>query len=174
MPLREQFQHLVDTHYDSLWSYAHFLTRGAIDSEDLMHQTFLAAHQHLLAGKTFRVDAAKWLRGTLRNLARMWWRERRKVPHQLADHAIALPHKPGHATVASRSEEMRSALDHCLEKLPPADRQLLVHRYDRRTPVATLAEGMSCNVATLRWRLFRIRQALKTCVETVVSRGGAV
>ena len=27
--LRERFQHLVDTHYDSLWCYAHFLTGGA-------------------------------------------------------------------------------------------------------------------------------------------------
>jgi DNA-directed RNA polymerase specialized sigma24 family protein len=58
--------------------------------------------------------------------------------------------------------------------LPPADRDLISKRYDRRMSVVTLAEDMQCNVATLRVRLFRIRQGLKACVEAVVSRGGAI
>lgn len=172
MRLREQFQHLVDTHYDPLWSYAHFLTGGAAEGEDLLHQAFLLSHDHMLSGRTFQVDAGKWLRGTLRNLARSWWRDRRRLPKQLVDHVVALPDNSDDATISSRLAGMKAALEHCLVELPPADQELISKRYEQHTTVVVLAEGLQCNVATLRVRLFRIRQGLKACVEDVILRGG--
>ena len=170
--MRDRFQHLVDAHYDSLWSYAHFLTGGATESEDLLHQAFLVAHEHIVSGNTFKVDAGKWMRGVLRNLVGTWWRQKRKVPRQLAEQLVALPQSDS-AEVAARRDRMKSALDDCLTKLPSSDRKLVSKHYRQRLPIVALAKALACNVATLRVRLFRIRQALKACVEAVVSLGGS-
>ena len=125
------------------------------------------AHGHLASGGNFHGDAGKWLRGTARNRVRAWWREKRKLPLDLADR-LAFLAEPDDA----RSQEMAAALAHCLGKLESDDRQVISKRYELGLAVGAIAEQMQCNVATLRVRLFRIRRGLKACVETQLSRGG--
>ena len=68
---------------------------------------------------------------------------------------------------------LNDALAHCLEKLNSEDRQLLSKRYEDAHPITAIAQQMKRNAATVRVRLYRIRQGLKRCMESILSQGGA-
>jgi len=163
----------VDAHYAALWPYARFLTRGSAEAEDLLHQAFLLAFDRLAAGEVFRGDVGKWLRGTLRNLVRAWWRQRRKLPQDVADRLATLAQEADDAPAAASKRELRAALEHCLGKLVPDDRHLVAKRYEEGLRITQIAEQLRKNTATVRVRLFRIRQALKDCVEAQLAGGMA-
>lgn len=162
----------MDRHYEGVWSYARFLTRGAAEAEDLVHEAFLLAFDRLAAGEEFAGDAGAWLRGTLRNLVKAWWRERRKLPQDVADR-LSLLAEEADAAATAESHELQAALDHCLGLLAPEDRDLVARRYERGMRVTQIAKDLRRNAATVRVQLFRIRQALKNCVERQLARGTA-
>ncbi len=80
MDIRERFHDLVERYYDGACSYCAWLTGGAPEAEDLVHEAFLAAFDRLAEKGGFEGDPARWLRGTLRKLAHAWWRRRRRMP----------------------------------------------------------------------------------------------
>ena len=171
--LRQRFQDLVDEHYDALWGYVGYLTGGSRDREDLLHEAFLLAFDRLAAGIEFQGDPGRWLRGVLRNLARAWWRQKRKVPDDLADHLKRLADRADDVPSLAASRELNAALNHCLGTLAPAERRLVAERYEQGLRVTAIAKQLRRNVATVRVQLYRIRQSLKLCVETQLARGGA-
>jgi RNA polymerase sigma-70 factor (ECF subfamily) len=163
--LRTQFQQLVDRHYDDLWRYVRRLTGGSGDSEDLLHEAFLLAFDRLASGPGFTGDPGDWLRATLRHLVCAWWREKRKLPQDVADRLKLLADEAEHAVSRVSRLETEAALAHCLAKLEPEDRALIAQRYENGLRVTQIAEQMKVNVATLRVRLFRARHSLKSCIE---------
>lgn len=171
--LRRRFEEIVDRYYEGLWSYASFLTRGAAQGEDIVHEAFLLAFDKLAAGEEFTGDVGLWLRGTVRNLVRVWWRQKRKLPQDITDRLGALADEADDALTAVAGAELRAALDHCLGLLPPEDRQLVAKRYEEGLRITQIAESLRRNAATVRVQLFRVRQALKACVEGQLSRGMA-
>ena len=174
MELHERFQALVDQHYGALWSYVSFLTGGATDAEDIVHQAFLLAFDHLAADETSIRDPGPWLRGTARNLVRAWWRQRRKAPQHVTDQLLLLADESDDALTTVTQAETRAALRNCLDKLRPEDRILLAKRYEDGFRVTSIARELRLNVATLRVRLFRIRRALKLCLEGQLSGRSAL
>jgi RNA polymerase sigma-70 factor (ECF subfamily) len=171
--LRERFTEIVDLHYKDLWSYVSFLTGGPDGCEDIVHQAFLLAFDRLAEGTEFTGDPGKWLRGTARNLVYTWWRERRKLPQDLAERLKTVIDESESVFESVANAETASALEHCLEKLSPEDRAMIRERYEKGVRITEIAEQTKANVTSLRVRLFRIRQALKLCVETQLS-GGAM
>jgi len=163
----------VEAHYEPLWSYVRFLTGGATDAEDILHQAFLVGHARLARGEAFRGDPGRWLRGVVRNLVHAWWRERRRLPTGLADGLKRLAEQADDAPADAARAELKRALKRCLRKLPDDDRALVSRRYTEGLSVADIAETSARSAVTLRVRLHRIRLALKRCVEAVLSRGGA-
>ena len=161
----------MDRHYEGVWRYARFLTRGAAEAEDLVHEAFLIAFDRLMEGQEFTGDAGAWLRGTLRNLVKSWWRERQKLPQDVADRLGLLADETEEAWASLAGEELRAALDHCLGLLGPEDRDLVARRYEQGTRINRIAEELRRNAATVRVQLFRIRQALKECVEGQLAKG---
>jgi len=61
-------------------------------------------------------------------------------------------------------EADHAALQICLSKLRPQDRELIHHRYQQRTPLKDYAAQVQRSVAGLRVTLYRIRTALAKCV----------
>lgn len=57
------------------------------------------------------------------------------------------------------------ALRSCLEKIPNAERKLLLSRYAERGAVEKAAETSDKSASALRGTLFRLRTALRRCVE---------
>ena len=163
----------MDRHYDGVWAYVSALTGGAAEAEDIVHQAFLAAFDRLAGGGGFTGDPGAWLRATARNMVYAWWRQQRRMPQDVADRLRQVADEADDALTRAARAEVRAALDHCLGTLPDADRQLVADRYERGLRVTQMAEQLREKAATVRVRLFRIRQALRRCVEAVLSKGGA-
>ena len=143
-----------------------FLTFGSTDSEDILHEAFLAAFDRLARGQEFEGEPGLWLRGTIRNLVRVWWREKRKAPQALADRLVLLAGEADDPHAKMSRDEIKAALEHCLARLAEADRQLVEKRYGQGLRITKMAEELGRNVATVRVQLFRIRQTLMLCVQS--------
>lgn len=57
------------------------------------------------------------------------------------------------------------ALQECLQKLKPADRDLIYHRYFKKTPLSEYGEKIGRSVGGLKVTLHRVRNRLQTCIE---------
>ena len=75
--------------------------------------------------------------------------------------------------LANRSSGQLEALERCLQKLAPRERNLLEERYAEGGSVKTLAERERTTVNTISRRLFRLRRILMKCVEQSLALGGA-
>ena len=62
-------------------------------------------------------------------------------------------------------DEMMRALECCLEKLRPHDRELVQMRYASDQGLDAYARTLKRSSGTLKTRLFRIRAALRRCIE---------
>jgi RNA polymerase sigma-70 factor (ECF subfamily) len=81
--------------------------------------------------------------------------------NQLADDAVALvPVHDGH----------REALERCLDKLPAAQRELVLTAYTKGTRMDELATRRGQTPMALYKLLHRIRQALLECVERTLAK----
>jgi len=169
--LQQEFQRVVDEHYAALWSYVGMLTGGSPDGEDILHQAFLLAFDRLADGDRSIEHMGKWLRGVVRNLVRAWWREKRKLPENLADRLHDLAEEADSASNVLANAELIRALEHCLGQLAPAARRFVAARYEKGPPIHEIAEQEDLNDATARVRLFRIRQTLKSCLEAALAEG---
>ncbi len=159
------FQRMVDDCYEPLLSYAHFLLGHREQVEDVVHQAFLLAFDRLVDGQMFQGDPGKWLRGTVRNLVHNVWRQRRKLPQDVADLLQQVVLQADDAGDAMDRSTVGEALRRCLDRLEEDDRQLLDQRYETGRRITEIAQRIKLNVATLRVRLFRVRQGLQSCIE---------
>jgi len=77
-------------------------------------------------------------------------------------------------TRAGLIEDRRTALNHCLEKLPAPQRQLLDRRYGMQESIDAIASALSRPAGSLRQTLYRIREALQRCIENQLKREESV
>jgi RNA polymerase sigma-70 factor (ECF subfamily) len=164
--LHDAFRKLVDSQYEALWSYARFLVGSEDQVEDLVHEAFLLAFDRLAESKPFTGDPGKWLRGALRNLLKAWWRKRARLPQDVANQLAHIAQAADDLGEQLDRQSTATALQRCLEKLSADDRDLIALRYEHNHPIVRISERLQINESTARVRLFRVRQALKECVES--------
>ena len=68
-------------------------------------------------------------------------------------------------------DERRAALDHCLQKLPPPQRQLIDLRDAAGQTTELIAESIGRPAASVRQALYRIRAALHACIDRQLTTG---
>ena len=73
---------------------------------------------------------------------------------------------------SARLADLQELLDQCMDKLPPADRELLDLRYRSDLPVKALAAQLGRPLSTTYEALNRIRRNLVECVQRALSRAG--
>lgn len=114
-------------------------------------------------------DFQGWAFGVAKNVAMRHLRRQSRDRHvfddelvnQLADDAVALvPVHDGH----------REALERCLDKLPAAQRELVLTAYTKGTRMDELATRRGQTPMALYKLLHRIRQALLECVERTLAK----
>lgn len=69
-------------------------------------------------------------------------------------------------------EAAHSALERCLSKLRPQDRELIHHRYQQRPPLKDYATQVKRSASGLRVTLYRIRNALAKCIANELAKEG--
>ena len=65
----------------------------------------------------------------------------------------------------------QEALTVCLQKLKPAERELIHHRYFENAPLAEYSSQINRSVGSLKVTLHRIRNRLLKCVESKLAKG---
>jgi RNA polymerase sigma-70 factor, ECF subfamily len=65
-------------------------------------------------------------------------------------------------------DRRRDALDHCLQQLPPAQRQLIDLRYSGGHAMEVISEMIGRPEGSIRQTLYRIRAALLACIESKI------
>ncbi|MFD2257426.1 sigma-70 family RNA polymerase sigma factor [Luteolibacter algae] len=70
-------------------------------------------------------------------------------------------------------EQRHEALKHCLEKLRPTHRELLLHRYSSDGTLKDFSEKTGNSIGGLKVTLHRLRNALQGCIEKQLNLGEA-
>lgn len=68
-------------------------------------------------------------------------------------------------------ELRHGALRLCVQKLPEKDREIVCAHYESELPLATVSDQVGRSVGALKQVLFRVRQALKVCIERQLAKG---
>lgn len=74
--------------------------------------------------------------------------------------------------LSDSSDEMRSALDQCVDLLPERSRRIIELRYKQNKRVDGIATLLGSTANAVSGVLFRVRQSLKDCIEKRMAEGG--
>lgn len=144
---------LVEQHYALLYHFAYRLSGSGADAEDLVQQTFLAAHENLSQLRSVQ-SARGWLCTILRNLHRKKWRSE-PPPMSSIDCLPAPVIEP--KVVEVTSEELQKGL----QELPDEYREILVLYYFGEYSYKQLSEELNIPLGTVMSRLARGKKHLR-------------
>ena len=166
------FVELFVRHQREMLGYVLPIVGSLSDAQDVLQEGAMEIWRcwhHFDAARPF----LPWAKGVLRNKALMFLRSRRRLvflSEELAESlCVELDQR------AAERERRVHALDHCLERLSPQDRQLLQHRYDDQgRSLQSLAEEQGRSANSLYKSLGRIRRQLLSCIEGRLATGESV
>ncbi|MGC4017411.1 MAG: sigma-70 family RNA polymerase sigma factor [Luteolibacter sp.] len=167
----EEFVSQLTNSQAELWTFLLALMPGHPDVADVLQKTNVvlwAKRETFQPGTNFRAWAftvARFeVKAHLRSISRRpLFIFDEDVLERLAEDASA-----GIAPSFSRLE----ALEHCLSKVRPEDRQLLDHRYQNGKSLQEYAAAHKRSVSGLSVTLFRLRALLRRCIEEVLLEKG--
>jgi RNA polymerase sigma-70 factor (ECF subfamily) len=150
------------------------LLRDAHAAEDVIQEVWLRLAAEIGKGTVIENQPA-WCRGVAKNLILKHWRTQRNAK-VLADSEVlevflarvdeAFAESDDSADLWQRRQQ---ALDECVASLPEKSRRLLSLRYEGRVPVEEVARRVGQSFDAVTKSLYRLRQALSTCVERKLS-----
>lgn len=152
-----------------LYGYIHSLIPDIHDADDLYQQTALVLWHKFGSfdrGRDFFAWACGVARGEVANFARRRVRQRLYLS---ADTNLLLVEAHAEMTDAEQ-DDRRAALSGCVEKLPPADRELLTECYREEDGVHAAADRRHRSPHSVYNSLRRIRKALYDCVNRTLTR----
>jgi DNA-directed RNA polymerase specialized sigma24 family protein len=152
-----------------------FRYRGCHVPEELADKTIdRTAHAILKPDFQYQGDPIAFFRGVARNVYHEWLREERRLPTEpISEVKFELP-----APVASswNDDLLEACLERCLNALPTPKKMLLIRYYrsDKRAKIdgrQLLAEELGLALNALRIQVFRLRNAMRRCVEKCAAKG---
>ena len=166
----DQFLHLFIEHEEALRGFVRALVPTREDAREVMQEVAAVLWRKFEDLKSPQ-DFRRWAFGIARFEALASARDRARDRHvfndellmQLADEAVA-------SAVALDAE--REALDHCLHKLPEAQRSLVEAAYQGGVKIDELARRMGRSAMSIYKTLHRIRIALIDCTRRELAREG--
>jgi len=138
--------------------------------DDMAQETFLRAftNLHVFDG---RAPFLAWLAGIARNLALEHLRsESRRLARQNARLAEAMAswraqYSGSETATPEGHERYVRAIQGCMDRLPPKSADVITRHYFRGEAAASLSQRLKTSVNAVHQLLFRIRQALRHCIE---------
>lgn len=176
---RRAFDDLVRAHLPRVWRVVWKILRHREDTEDVVQEVFLAAHQAL---GDFRGDSrfSTWLHRIAVNQAlnhrslsgERFRREARSLDLLNGDGVLDSSSAHGQTGTGRGSTPMRDLemkelerrLAECLKKLPPDWRAVIALRLSESLSYEEIARTVGTALGTVRSRLARARLALRRCV----------
>lgn len=160
---RQEFLRLFTEHEPALRSFVGSLALPAADASDVLQQVSVVLWRKFGEFDPAR-DFRKWAFGVARYETLTFRRDRARDRHvfdpelvdRLADEAAA---------AAPRHDAQREALETCLQKLPEAQRALVLASYAPGVRIDELAARRGQTPMSLYKQLQRLRQTLLECMQ---------
>lgn len=159
----EQFVRLFSLHQRRIYAYILTLLPHRADAEDVLQESSAVIWRKFDQYEP-NTHFAAWACGIARLEALNFRRRHRGEPLQFDDAAVEVLAEE----VESRGEELEDryrALADCLERLSPADRDLVRRRYTEQASVPRVAEQVGRPLEGLYKAFARIRRALHECID---------
>jgi len=163
----QEYVQLMTQHQIALRTFIVSLLPGNANVSDVLQETNLVLWQKRNKFK----HGTKFLAWafTIARYEAMHERDRSKRDGRLifSDELVNALADPEHESEYNdeKNERHLTALEHCMTKLESDERELINHRYTQGKSLEKLAEDCGKSPGSLRVALFRIRAALKKCIE---------
>lgn len=151
-----------------------FRCRGSQTPEELADETIdRTARIVTRPDFQFSGDSMAYFRGVARNVFLESLRHQRRLILEPISEMNFEPPAPNNRE--EDKERMAAGLEHCLDELPEGKRSLLLRYYqsEKGTKIDNrhhLAEEQGIGLNALRIQIFRLRNAVRLCVETYLRR----
>lgn len=162
---------LLSRHQDALFRYIYALLPHEEDARDVLQETSVALYRKFAeydAGKPFLA----WAYG-FAYLEVLKQRERNHRATRLLKLDLVEQLARERESYEPVLQARLVALDHCLEKLAPADRELIQQRYQNKLRAEELVQRGQTSRRTLFRKLDRIRRLLHECINRQLAAAGA-
>jgi len=166
----EQFLRLLAEHEPALRTFVRALLPARGDVPEVMQNVVVVLWRKFGEFDATR-DFRKWACGVARYEALAYRRDRARDRHVFNDELLGRLAEEA-AAAAPRHETQRAALETCLEKLPEAQRALVLAAYAQGARIDAIAAQRGQTPMALYKLLQRIRQALLECVQRTIAREG--
>lgn len=144
---------------------AHASSADMVD--EVLQAVFVACYEKIQTYE-LRGTFLPWLKGIARNLLLKELHQRSRYVIAENDALESLIVEEGMTSLRveeqSRREDSMLRLEDCLSKLAPRSRELIDHKYTRRAPIGQMAQSFQKSESWVAVTLFRIREALRTCM----------
>jgi RNA polymerase sigma-70 factor (ECF subfamily) len=167
---RERFAEHLHQNRARLFGYIHTIVRNLADADDVFQQTALALWRRFDAYDPDR-SFLHWALGVARLEAVDWLRKRARDRLRFSDDLTEILLEAFAALPESEVSDRQAALPGCVDKLPEADRGLLIECYQRDSDVASVAARLGRSAPSVHNSLRRIRGLLLDCIERTLARG---
>ena len=162
MPASDDFVALLTNSQRKLHAYIFSLVWNPADADDVLQETNI-----VLLKKAAEYDSSRdflpWALAIARFQALAGLKRRQRLRF-VFDDALATCLADDAAREDPVFEARRLALATCLQKLPPAHRDLLLRRYEPKAVVGDMAATLGLSLKALSDRLRRIREKLLHCI----------
>jgi RNA polymerase sigma-70 factor (ECF subfamily) len=149
-------------------AYVRRLVPSRADADDIMQEVSVVLWEKFA---TFREDGdfRAWAFGVARFEVLAWLRDKGRDRLVLSEKAVDLlaSEMPGDE---SRFEKQREALDHCIEEVAPAQRDLLMQAYQPGARIGTLARAHGRTEPGMYQWLYRLRKLLLDCIRKSLAK----
>jgi RNA polymerase sigma-70 factor (ECF subfamily) len=155
---------LVGQHQEAVFRLAYLLTGDASDADDVAQEAFIRAFRSL-----HRFDSARpwrpWVLSIAANLARNRRRSIGRYFAHLSRYARLNPEPVLNPEGAVVEQHRVQALWHAVQRLEPADQEVIYLRYFLELPVEETAAVLQVAPGTVKSRLHRALNRLRLVVE---------
>ncbi len=165
------FGDLVRVYQGSMRAFTARYIPCAADAQDIVQDAFVEAFANIETFDSAR-DFGPWMRGICKNKICNYYRARNrrdKLSVSLVDQAL-IEAIQGDAQSASEPDPRLDSLNRCLNKLKDTHRTVMEWRYSRRESIEMIARRVSRSTASVAQLLFRLREAVRTCVLKEIQR----
>jgi len=169
-PRHEMFLRLFTAHEPALRAFVRSLVPRVADANDVMQDVAVVLWQKF-GEYASSEDFRRWAFGVARFKVLAWQRDRQRDRHLFGTDLTELLADEAEVQ-ASRLERQREALQHCLDKLPSDQRQLVDTAYTPGQRIDELARRTGQTAMAIYKRLHRIRLALVECTRGVMRQEG--
>lgn len=161
----QAFAQLVRRHEREVWKIVALMLRDQAATENMVQQCFVNAYEHLGQFELGR-DFGQWLKAIARNVVRNELRRHSRENERISEYRDYLLVAQADDDGADEEERrLQRALAACREGLPEASLRALALRYEEAMSVEEVAAAIGRTMVATRQMLFRLRLALRDCVE---------